>query len=57
MRNRCWGNQENQAVLASIDGEGVAINTLEDEFGIGVARRKNEEEEEQTSCSKFFFLL
>ncbi len=44
LRNLCRENQENQAMLASIDGEGVAINTLEDEFGIKVARKKKEEQ-------------
>ena len=43
LRNLTAGNPENQSVLAAVEGEGVPVNTLEEEFGIKVALEKTNE--------------
>lgn len=38
VRNLCDGNAKNQSVVAGIDGPGVAVRTLSDEFGMQVGK-------------------
>jgi len=41
LRNLCRDNEENRNLLASVDGAGVAVHTLEQEFGVKTTGRQN----------------